>query len=144
MLIQNREITHPDVVMLVRNAEDELVVRYPEQVPSAVNPRARFVVAYVLGRPVGCGALVLLDDAVAEIRRLYVLPAHRRAGVARRLMQALERKAIAAQVGELILASGTRQPEALPFYESLGYVRTEPYGHHIGNPVSVCFKKKVR
>jgi ribosomal protein S18 acetylase RimI-like enzyme len=91
VLIQNREITHPDVTMLVRNAEDEHVVRYPEQVPSAVNPLARFVVAYVLGRPVGCGALVLLDDGAAEIERLYVMPAHRRAGVARRIMQALER-----------------------------------------------------
>jgi GNAT superfamily N-acetyltransferase len=144
VLIQNREITHPDVTMLVRSAEDELVVRYPEQVQSAVNPRARFVVAYALGRPVGCGALILADDGVAEIKRMYVLPAHRRTGVARRIQQALERKAIAAEVGELILASGTRQAEALPFYESLGYERTEPYGHHIGNPVSVCFKKKLR
>ncbi|WP_203907041.1 GNAT family N-acetyltransferase [Rhizocola hellebori] len=143
MLIQNKEITHPDVTLLVRNAEDELIVRYPEQVPSTVNPHARFVVAYVLGRPVGCGALILLDEGVAEIKRLYVLPAHRRNGVARRILLALERKAIAAQVGELILASGTRQPEALPFYESLGYQRIEPYGHHIGNPVSVCFSKRL-
>ena len=126
MLIQNREITHPDVTLLVRNAEDELVVRYPEQVPSAVNPHARFVVAYVLGRPVGCGALIFGDDGVAEIKRIYVLPAHRRTGVARRILQALERKAIAAQVSELIVASGIRQTEALPFYESLGYERTEP------------------
>jgi GNAT superfamily N-acetyltransferase len=143
VLIQNREITHPDVTLLVRNAEDELIVRYPEKAPSAVNPHARFVVAYVLGSPVGCGALILGEDGVAEIKRMYVLPAHRRAGVARRILQALERKAIAAGVSELILASGTRQAEALPFYESLGYERTEPYGHHIGNPVSVCFKKTL-
>jgi putative acetyltransferase len=143
VLIQNREITHPDVTLLVRKAEDELVVRYPERAPSAVNPHARFVVAYVLGRAVGCGALIQLDDGVAEIKRLFVLPAHRRTGVARRIVQALERKATAAQVSELILASGTRQAEALPFYESLGYERTEPCGRHDGNPFSVCFSKKL-
>jgi hypothetical protein len=43
----------------------------------------------------------------------------------------------------VILASGIRQAEALPLCESLGYERTEPDGHHIGNPVSVCFKRKL-
>ncbi len=132
MLIQNREITHPDVTLLVRNAEDELLGRNRGQLPS-VHPHAQFVVAYVLGRPVGCGALSPLEAGTAEITQLYVLPAHRRAGVGRRIVQALERKATAGGVGELLLAAGTRQEE-LSFCESVGYQ---------GNGADGSFKKKL-
>ena len=133
MFIQNREITHPDVTLLVRNAEDELLVRYPNQTPTTVHPSARFVVAYVLGRPVGCGAMIQLDNQTGEITALYVLAAHRRAGVGRRIVQALERKATAAGLGELLLTAPICQEEH-SFCESVGYQANAANGH---------FKKKL-
>jgi putative acetyltransferase len=143
VLIQHREITHPDVTALVLAAEDELFTRYPGTTRSPLDPHARFVVAYVLGRPVGCGALVVSSPGVGEIRRMYVLPAHRRAGVARRILAALERRATAQGWDSIILETGVNQPEAIALYESSGYQRTEPYGRYVDNPYSVCFVKKL-
>ncbi|HCT78799.1 MAG TPA: GNAT family N-acetyltransferase [Micromonosporaceae bacterium] len=130
-------------MLLVRNAEDELLERYPDQVPSPLDATAQFVVAYVIGRPVGCGALALISDTQAEVKRMYVLPDHRRTGVARRVLKALERRAATAGIETVILETGVRQGEALGLYEAAGYERTEPYGEYIGNPYSVCFVKKL-
>ncbi|MEV0458879.1 GNAT family N-acetyltransferase [Catellatospora methionotrophica] len=143
MLIQHREITHPDVTALVLAAEDELFTRYPGTTRSPLDPHARFVVAYVLSRPVGCGALVVSSPGVGEIRRLFVSPAHRRAGVARRILAALERRATAQGWDSIILETGVNQPEAITLFDSSGYQRTEPYGRYIDNPYSVCFAKKL-
>ncbi len=143
MLIQNREITHPDVTLLVRSAEDELRIRYPDEVPSLLAAHAKFVVAYVLGRPVGCGALVLMDAGVAEIKRMFVQETSRRGGVARRLLHALERRADAANVTTLLLETGNSNTGAIALYESAGFERIEPFGEYVGNPLSVCFRKKL-
>jgi GNAT superfamily N-acetyltransferase len=143
VLIQHREITHPDVTALVLAAEDELFTRYPGTTRSPLDPHARFVVAYVLGRPVGCGGIVPSAPGVGEIRRMFVLPAHRRAGVARRILAALERRATAQGWDSIILETGVNQPEAIALFDSSDYQRTEPYGRYIGNPYSVCFTKKL-
>ncbi|MBV1855658.1 GNAT family N-acetyltransferase [Catellatospora tritici] len=143
MLIQHREITHPDVTALVLAAEDELLTRYPGTTRTPLNPRAHFVVAYVLGQPVGCGAITPHETGVGEIRRMYVTPAHRRAGVARRILAALERRATAQGWDTLLLETGENQPEAIALYESVGYQRTEPYGRYVHNPASICFTKKI-
>lgn len=142
-MIQNREITHPDVTLLVRSAEDELRLRYPDEVPSLLAAHAKFVVAYVLGRPVGCGALVLMDAGVAEIKRMFVQETSRRGGVARRLLHALERRADAANVTTLVLETGNSNTAAIALYESAGFERIDPFGEYIGNPLSVCFRKKT-
>ena len=143
VLIQSREITHPDVTALIRAAERELAERYPHEAPSPVDPLARFVIAYVLGEAVGCGALVTVAPGVGEIKRMWVHPAHRRTGVARRILAALERYAERSDLSCLILETGSRQPEAISLYEGMGFTRTEPYGEYIGNPTSVCYEKKI-
>ena len=143
VLIQSREITHPDVTVLIRAAERELAERYPHEAPSPVDPLARFVIAYVRGEAVGCGAVVGVSPGVGEVKRMWVHPGHRRAGVARRILAALERTAERMDISRMILETGLRQPEAIGLYEGLGYTRTEPYGEYIGNPTSVCYEKKL-
>lgn len=143
MLIQNREITHPDVTLLVRDAEDELIIRYPDEVPSSLDSHTKFVVAYVLGRPVGCAGLVLLGDGTAEVKRMFVQPAHRRTGIARRLLHAMERRATAANISALLLETGAINASAIALYESAGFEKIEPFGEYAGNPASVCFRKKM-
>jgi putative acetyltransferase len=143
VLIQGREITHPDVTGLLRRAEEELLELYPDEPASPVHPRATFVVAYVMGQPVGCGALAPVDDVTIEIKRMYVLPDHRGAGVARRILAALIRRAKERLFEEVILETGTKQKAAIALYESSGFERTEPYGEYVGNPYSVCLLKKL-
>jgi GNAT superfamily N-acetyltransferase len=143
VLIQNREVTHPDVTLLVRAAEQELLTRYPDEHVSPVDPLARFVVAYVMGEPVGCGAIVTVAPGVAEVKRMWVRPANRRTGVGRRVLAALERRAQAEEHDTLILETGVRQPEAITLYEEAGFVSIPPFGEYVGNPMSVCFEKKL-
>ena len=147
MLIQNREITHPDVTTLVWAAEEELLSRYPDEQLSPLDPAARFVVAYVLGEPVGCGAYTAVEPEAAaaptaEIKRMWVRPANRRTGVARRILTALERRIDAAGFAIVILETGVLQPEAISLYESSGYLPTPAYGEYVDKPDSRCFSKK--
>lgn len=143
VLIQTRVITHPDVTALIQAAELELAERYPHEAASPVNPLARFVVAYARGEAVGCAALVPAGPGVGEVKRMWVRPTHRRRGLARRLLAALERLARRHDMAVLILETGVRQPEAIGLYESAGYTRTEPYGEYVGNPTSICYEKKL-
>ena len=144
MLIQSREITHPDVIVLVRAAEGELAERYPHEAPSPVDPLARFVIAYVRGEAVGWPVRRPSSAPnTGEIKRMWVEPAHRRTGVARRILAALERRADALGLPLVILETGLGQPEAIGLYELAGYVRTAPYGEYVDNPASVCFEKKL-
>lgn len=80
---------------------------------------------------------------VAEVKRLYVEPAHRGRGHARALMAACEAVAPALGRSALALQTGTRQAGAVALYVSLGYRATQPYAHHEENPESLCFVKPV-
>ena len=84
-----------------------------------------------------------VDGTTVEIKRMYVIPAHRRTGVARRILAALIRRANDQLFGQVILETGTRQRAAIALYETAGFERTEPYGEYIDNPYSVCFVKKL-
>ena len=104
-------------------------------------PRSAFLIARLSGQPVGCAALQPVDAEVAEIRRMYVVPSARRRGIGRRLLVELERLAVAFGYRALRLETGARQPEAIALYGSCGFRRTEPYGRHVGDPLSICFAK---
>jgi len=143
VLIQDREITHPDATVLLRRAEEEMLLLYPDEPASPLDPKARFVVAYVLGQPVGCGALVPIGDVTSEIKRMYVLPEHRRTGVARRILAGLIRRAGDGRFQTVILETGTKQKAAIALYEGFGFERTEPYGEYVDNPYSVCYARKL-
>ena len=55
-----------------------------------VRPRGLVLVARERGAPVGCGAVKLLDDGVAEIKRMWVAPSVRGLGLGGRMLEALE------------------------------------------------------
>lgn len=43
----------------------------------------------------------------------------------------------------MILETGTRQPEAIRLYETEGYQSIDCYGEYAGDPLSVCFEKRL-
>jgi putative acetyltransferase len=105
-----------------------MAARYPtEPWAGTAGRKDRFWVARDLaGLAVGCVALRILRDGVAEIKHLYVVPAARRAGVAGALLDVLE--AAAQDLGTtIVLETGTNQPEALAFYHDRGYRQREGY-----------------
>ena len=78
-----------------------------------------------------------LRDGDAEIKRMYVIAAHRGRGIARAVLAELERTAAAAGRRPMVLETGDRQPEAVALYTSSGYCGAEiqELPHRTGLPV---------
>jgi GNAT superfamily N-acetyltransferase len=139
----------PAGAALVEALERELTERYgaegadfPE-VDELAPPRGSFLVAYVEDVPVGCGGVRARWPGVGELKRLYVAPAFRRRGVARRLVVELERAAIALGCRAVRLETGTLQPEAIALYGGAGYLRIPCYAPYTDDPQSLCFEKDL-
>jgi len=94
-------------------AEGHLLARTVEDVDAHVE---RFAVATVAGRIVGCVDLASLSAGVAEVRSLVVADAMRGAGIGRRLVNEVARRAAAAGVEQLCAFSHTPQ-----FFLRLGF-----------------------
>jgi GNAT superfamily N-acetyltransferase len=107
----------------------------------ATAPRAAFVVARINTQPVGCGAIRRIDEATAEVKRMYVTPAGRGQGISRRILATLERAASDFGYHSIRLETGIYQTRAIGLYESSGYRRIPAFGHYVGNPISVCYEK---
>ncbi|MET0784661.1 MAG: GNAT family N-acetyltransferase [Leifsonia flava] len=73
------------------------------------------------GDPVAGGAFKSAGDDAVEIKRVWTHSAHRRRGLARRVMAELEAEASRRGIRRLELTTGARQPEAVALYRSLGY-----------------------
>ena len=79
----------------------------------------------------------------AEIKRMYVVPAARAAGLARRILAHLEATAAAGGAEAMILETGTAQPEAIALYTSSGYERIPSFGYYKDEPLNRCFAKRL-
>lgn len=98
-------------------------------------PVGTFLLARVHGAAVGCVALRLRPGPEAEVKRMWVDPAARGMGVARRLLAATEAAARAAGAPALRLDTNRTLVEAIALYRSSGFVEIpafndEPYAHH--------------
>ena len=76
------------------------------------------------GRIVGMGGFKRTSQDEAQVLRVRVHPALRRRGIARRLMEAIEAAAAAGGVRRMVLETAQNQPEAIAFYEAIGYRQT--------------------
>jgi putative acetyltransferase len=101
------------------------------------------VVCYKDGQPVACGAFKVFNDRTAEVKRMYVIPSERGAGIALLVLRELEACAKAKGFTECILETGVKQPEAIRLYEKAGYKRIENYGQYAGVKNSVCMARKL-
>lgn len=128
---------------LVERVQLEYVQRYGGRDEAVVQPgdfdppAGVFVVAEVDGEAAGCGAWRLLPSGEVEIKRVYVEPAHRRRGLARVIMAALEDGAARAGHRSVVLNTGQEQPEALVLYDRLGYRPVPGYGVYACAPDAV-------
>src|SRR6266545_4410509 len=123
VLIEHRPATDPELAALLAEQQAELRV--------------------LDGVVVGCGGLQRLDETTAEIKRMYVRPPHRRRGISRRMLAALEALAMERGCTVVRLETGSYMPGAIAFYRSAGYEQIPPYGQYAGNPFSVCLERQL-
>ncbi len=86
-----------------------------------IRPRGAFLVAMSDRIPIGCVGLKGSGSEIAEVKRLWVAPAARGLGLARRLMTAIEDIARALSVKVLRLDTNSALPEAQRLYRSAGW-----------------------
>jgi GNAT superfamily N-acetyltransferase len=90
---------------------------------------------------IGCIALRALPEYPfsGEIKRLYVQPAHRKAGVAQSLLENLEAYAVTFGYQWLYLDSAPGMDDAVRFYRRNGY---ETFSRYNSNPQATVFLRK--
>jgi GNAT superfamily N-acetyltransferase len=90
-------------------------------------PGGLFLVARQDGAVIGCVGLLLLPDAIGEVRRVFVDPVARRRGVGARLLRAVEDAARRHGVTRLRLDSSSGLVEAQRLYARHGYREAAPF-----------------
>lgn len=139
---------HPDAARLIGEVQQEYVIRYGGVDRSPIGPAdftlpsGLFLVGYADGAAVLCGGW-RARGTDAEIKRMYVAPAARGRGLARRMLAELERTARAAGHRRVVLETGSQQPEAVALYRSSGYAEIPAYGYYACSPHSMHFGKKL-
>ncbi|WP_229402417.1 GNAT family N-acetyltransferase [Micromonospora okii] len=145
MLIEARPTTDPEIAVLVEAQQREL-----READGGLDGQAtvthddiHYLAVVHAGRVVACGGVQELDAHTGELKRMYVEPAYRGQGLARRLLVALEELAAQRGYAELRLETGSYLPAAIGLYTSCGYAPIPVYGEYVDNPYSRCFAKPL-
>jgi GNAT superfamily N-acetyltransferase len=102
-----------------RGAAAEELNRYPAEEFEA--PGGALLIIQENGESVAGGAYRRYDAETAEFKRIWTHSAHRRRGLARRVLAELERLAADRGYSSVYLTTGPRQPEAKHLYLNTGY-----------------------
>jgi GNAT superfamily N-acetyltransferase len=129
-------VDHPDATRLLDLFYREQVDRYgyAESVDldpvTYAEPNGTFVLVYVGGRPVGCGACRWYDReaGTVEIKKTYLLPGERGMGAGRKLIGHLEAFAAGWGAQRIVLETGIKNQAALSLFRGMGF---EPMGRYV-------------
>lgn len=146
--LKRTDSTDADFIHLVQLLDADLAVRDGAEHAfyaqfNKVHMIQHVVIAYENNTAAGCGAFKAFDRDSVEIKRMYVLPAHRNKGIAAAVLQQLEQWAAEEGYVAAVLETGKKQPEAIRLYEKCGYSRIPNYGQYAGVENSVCMKKEL-
>jgi putative acetyltransferase len=121
-----------DVDLCFQQFESEL-----KNLPGEYAPPSGTLLLAMDGRqPVGCGALRRIgsiQESICEMKRLYVNPEARGLGGGKQIARRLIQEGVRLGYSTMVLDTLDRLKVALHLYESLGFVRTDPY---YDNPLS--------
>jgi GNAT superfamily N-acetyltransferase len=148
--IHPRPFDHPDSAALLELVQQYYVHLYGGRDEDATDleqftpPNGLFLVGYLDGEPVACGGWRRRSPDAVEIKRMYVVDQVRRGGLARAMLEELERTASAAGATQVVLNTGFRQKDAMRFYEVNGYRPTDDrFGHYEAIDGAIFYSKAL-
>lgn len=120
--------------------EDETFGYTPEQLAASA---VHLLGASVGGALVGIAGVELDDAGAGELKRFYVVPAHRGSGVADALLEALVAHARERGATALRLETGDAQVAALRFYARHSFRPIPRFGPYVDSATSVCLERRL-
>lgn len=93
-------------------------------------PSGLFVLAFADGSLAGCAGLLVHHGHTAEVKRVYVRPAHRGLALGEALVRRLMALAATLNVNHLILDAVAPTTHAQLLYRRMGFTETPPYYAH--------------
>jgi len=141
---------HPDVAAMRAAQQAEIAATYGTPDPGWDMTGGDVLTVVLLrdddGTPVACGALrdaTDLGERTGELKRLFVVPARRGQGLARRVLGELEAAATSRGLRQLFAETGPLQPEAIGLYLAVGYVPTDRFPPYEDDETSRAFVKDL-
>ena len=137
------------IARLMREADAHHASLYPAEsnhpiyLDRLTAPDARFWVARLDGRIVGCAALIWGFDRQGEIKRMFVAPEARGKGVGRALLGAVEDGARFERLRVLRLETGVKNVEAIGLYRGAGYRPCDPFADYELDTNSIFMEKML-
>ena len=139
----------PDARALIEELDALLVPLYPPashhgyDVEKLIRQSVAFFIIRADGAPAGCGGIQFFDEGYGELKRMFVRPAFRGLGLAKRLLEFLETYARAQNVSRLRLETGIHQNDAIRLYEQFGFYRIPPFADYPDDPLSLHYEKRI-
>lgn len=140
---------HQHFKQLVEELDAELWTRYPDiqqnfAPHNKIDESARVVIAYVDNQPVGCGCFRPMEEAgCIEIKRMFVKSDFRGRGIAKLILNELERWAAEEGFNQSKLETGFNQPEAVAVYRRCNYKLIPNYPPYTDMKESMCMAKTL-
>ncbi len=149
ILIKPADPRAPAIQKMISDLDDYQATLYSpesnhlEPLDKLVSSIYYFIAVWKDNNVLGIASFKRFSETYVEIKRLYVPHQNRGMGLAIKLMNALEEKAIQEGFPVAQLETGIHQKEALSLYQKLGYEKTEPFGSYQKDPLSVFMRKKL-
>lgn len=142
--------SHPQVLALydafIREADGPLGIDLEAEIAAGppadlVEPTGALLLGKVDDEPASLGGVRHLDTDVAEVKSMFVAPAHRGKGIARRLLAELEEIARRHDCRAIRLDTSDYLTEAIALYRAAGYREVPDYN---ANPkASLWFERAL-
>jgi putative acetyltransferase len=149
--IREDDLTGSEIAALLReHLENMYEISPPESVHAMDIERLRspditFWSAWDGGELLGCGALKELDKRTGEVKSMRTVTAHRRRGVAAKILDTIIDEARKRGYVRLNLETGSEEAfaPAQTLYERYGFSYRGPFADYIEDPNSVFMTKEL-
>jgi GNAT superfamily N-acetyltransferase len=150
LLAERATVEDPDAAQLILELNADIMATHAEgdhfwglTVEDVAPGRGAFLVLRLDGEPVGCGAVRKMSDDEAELKRMFVRPAHRGRKLGAVLVDNLEAEARSLGVRRLLLETALYLEAAVHVYERAGFTPIPQYGEYVGATDSYCMGKTL-